>query len=162
MSFRRAKEIAANIEHATTIDVFENGRTLPVVDVRALFCYILRIDLKYKVVDIRDIIREYRPYDHATVLYNVKLYGSDVRFRRPDLEELRLQLINQYSPYFMMLKRVNPINDEQLMQQIINLIENYETTKHTFNENQKSNAILLQQGGKFGTSERFIQKNFVR
>jgi hypothetical protein len=129
MSFRRAKEIAANIEHATTIDVFENGRTLPVVDVRALFCYILRIDLKYKVVDIRDIIREYRPYDHATVLYNVRLYDSDVRFRRPDLEELRLQLINQYSPYFMMLKRVNPINDEELMQQIINLIDQYETTK---------------------------------
>jgi hypothetical protein len=52
-----------------------------------------------------------------------------VRYRRPDLEELRLQLINQYSPYFMMLKRVNPINDEELMQQIINLIDNYETTK---------------------------------
>jgi len=129
MSFRRAKEIAANIEHATNIDVFENGRTLPVVDVRALFCYILRIDLKYKLVDVRDIIREHRPYDHATVLYNVRLYDSDVRFRRPDLEELRLQLINQYSPYFMMLKRVNPINDEELMQQIINLIDTYETTK---------------------------------
>jgi hypothetical protein len=129
MKFRRAKEIAANIEQATTIDVFENGRTLPVVDVRALFCYILRIDLKYKVVDIRDIIREYRPYDHATVLYNVKLYGTDVRFRRPDLEELRVQLINQYSPYFMMLKRVNPIIDEELMQQIIKLIDDYESTQ---------------------------------
>jgi len=129
MSYSRALEIAAKIKDVTIVDVFEKRRTLPVVDVRALFCYILRIDLKYKLVDVRDIIREYRPYDHATVLYNVKLYGSDVRFRRPDLEELRLQLINQYSPYFMMLKRVNPINDEELMQQIINLIDNYETTK---------------------------------
>lgn len=129
MKFRRAKEIAANIEQATSIDVFENGRTLPVVDVRALFCYILRIDLKYKVVDIRDIIREHRPYDHATVLYNVKLYGTDVRYRRPDLEELRLQLINQYSPYFVMLKKAQEISDEELMHQIINLINDYEITK---------------------------------
>jgi len=129
MSYRRALEIAANIKHATSVDVFELGRTLPVVDARSLFCYILRIDLKYKLVDVRDVIRQHRPYDHATVLYNVKLYESDVRFRRPDLEELRLQLINQYSPYFVMLKRVNPIEDEELMQQIINLIDNYETTK---------------------------------
>jgi hypothetical protein len=129
MSYSRALEIAAKIKDVTTIDVFENGRTLPVVDVRALFCYILRIDLKYKVVDIRDIIREYRPYDHATVLYNVKLYDSDVRFRRPDLEELRLHLINQYSPYFVMLTRAKAIEDEDLMEQIINFIENYETTK---------------------------------
>jgi hypothetical protein len=62
-------------------------------------------------------------------LYNVKLYGTDVRFRRPDLEELRVQLINQYSPYFMMLKRVNPIIDEELMQQIIKLIDDYESTQ---------------------------------
>jgi hypothetical protein len=129
MSFRRAKEIAANIEQATTIDVFENGRTLPVVDVRALFCYILRIDLKYKLVDIRDIIREYRPYYHATVLYNVKLYGTDVRYRRPDLEELRVQLINQYSPYFTMLKKVNALTDETLMKEIIKLIDDYESTQ---------------------------------
>lgn len=129
MNFRRAKEIAANIEQATSIDVFENGRTLPVVDVRALFCYILRIDLKYKVVDIRDIIREYRPYDHATVLYNVKLYDTDVRYRRPDLEELRLQLVNLYSPYFTMLKKVNALTDETLMKEIINLIDQYESTQ---------------------------------
>jgi hypothetical protein len=129
MSFRRAKEIAANIKDVTNVDVFEKRRTLPVVDVRAMFCYILRVDLKYKSVEIREIIREFRPYDHATVLYMVKIYESDVRYRRPDLEELRVQLINQYSPYFVMLKRVNPINDEELMQQIINLIDNYETTK---------------------------------
>lgn len=129
MSFRRAKEIAANIEQATSIDVFENGRTLPVVDVRALFCYILRIDLKYKVVDIRDIIRKRRPYDHATVLYNVKLYDTDVRYRRPDLEELRLQLVNLYSPYFTMLKKVNALTDETLMKEIIKLIDQYESTQ---------------------------------
>jgi hypothetical protein len=59
----------------------------------------------------------------------VKIYDTDVRYRRPDLEELRLQIINQYSPYFTMLKKVNALTDEILMQQIINLIENYETTK---------------------------------
>jgi hypothetical protein len=59
----------------------------------------------------------------------VKIYESDVRYRRPDLDELRLQLINQYSPYFVMLTKVKAIEDEDLMEQIINLIDTYETTK---------------------------------
>ena len=129
MSYSRALEIAAKIKDVTTVDVFEKRRTLQIVDARAMFCYILRVDLKYKSVEIREIIREFRPYDHATVLYMVKIYESDVRYRRPDLEELRLQLINQYSPYFVMLKKAKAIEDEDLMNEIINLIDNYETTK---------------------------------
>ena len=129
MKSNRPNEIAEKIKDVTQIDVFDLRRTLEVVDVRALFCYILRKDLKYKIVQIRDIIRFKRPYDHATVLYNVNLYDVDVRYRRPELEELRLQLINQYSPYFVMLKKAQEISDESLMQQIINLINDYETTK---------------------------------
>ena len=129
MSYSRALEIAAKIKDVTTVDVFEKRRTLQIVDARAMFCYILRVDLKYKSVEIREIIREFRPYDHATVLYMVKIYESDVRYRRPDLEELRLQLINQYSPYFVMLTKAKGIEDEDLMEQIINLIDTYETTK---------------------------------
>ena len=129
MSYSRALEIAAKIKDVTTVDVFEKRRTLQIVDARAMFCYILRVDLKYKSVEIREIIREFRPYDHATVLYMVKIYESDVRYRRPDLEELRLQLINQYSPYFVMLTKAKAIEDEDLMNEIINLIDNYETTK---------------------------------
>jgi hypothetical protein len=59
----------------------------------------------------------------------VKIYESDVRYRRFDLEELRLHLINQYSPYFVMLTKAKAIEDEDLMEQIINLINEYETTK---------------------------------
>jgi len=129
MSYSRALEIAAKIKDVTTVDVFEKRRTLQIVDARAMFCYILRVDLKYKSVEIREIIREFRPYDHATVLYMVKIYESDVRYRRPDLEELRLQLINQYSPYFVMLTKAKAIEDEDLMNEIINLIDTYETTK---------------------------------
>ena len=129
MKSNRPAEIAKIIKDVTQIDVFDLRRTLEVVDVRALFCYILRKDMKYKSVDIRDIIRSKRPYDHATVLYNVNLYDVDVRYRRPELEELRLQLINQYSPYFTMLKKAQEITDESLMQQIINLIDDYETTQ---------------------------------
>jgi len=129
MSYSRALEIAAKIKDVTTVNVFEKRRTLQIVDARAMFCYILRVDLKYKSVEIREIIREFRPYDHATVLYMVKIYESDVRYRRPDLEELRLQLINQHSPYFVMLTKAKAIEDEDLMNEIINLIENYETTK---------------------------------
>ena len=129
MSYSRALEIAAKIKDVTTVYVFEKRRTLQIVDARAMFCYILRVDLKYKSVEIREIIREFRPYDHATVLYMVKIYESDVRYRRPDLEELRLQLINQYSPYFVMLTKAKAIEDEDLMNEIINLIDNYETTK---------------------------------
>jgi len=129
MSYSRSLEIAAKIKDVTTVDVFEKRRTLQIVDARAMFCYILRVDLKYKSVEIREIIREFRPYDHATVLYMVKIYDTDVRYRRPDLEELRLQLINQYSPYFVMLTKAKAIEDEDLMNEIINLIENYETTK---------------------------------
>jgi hypothetical protein len=129
MSYSRALEIAAKIKDVTTVNVFEKRRTLQLVDARAMFCYILRVDLKYKSVEIREIIREFRPYDHATVLYMVKIYESDVRYRRPDLEELRLQLINQYSPYFVMLTKAKAIEDEDLMEQIINLINEYETTK---------------------------------
>jgi len=129
MKYSRPIEIAKIIKDVTKVNVFEKRRTLEIVDARALFCYVLRVDLRYKSVEIREIIRKKRPYDHATVLYMVKIYENDVRFRRPELEELRLQIINQYSPYFTMLKKVNPIKDEDLMHQIINLIDNYETTK---------------------------------
>jgi len=129
MKYSRPIEIAKIIKDVTKVNVFEKRRTLEIVDARALFCYVLRVDLRYKSVEIREIIRKKRPYDHATVLYMVKIYDNDVRFRRPELEELRLQIINQYSPYFTMLKKVNPIKDEELMQQIINLIDQYETTK---------------------------------
>jgi hypothetical protein len=129
MKSNRPIEIAKIIKDVTKINVFEKRRTLEIVDARALFCYVLRVDLKYKSVEIREIIRKKRPYDHATVLYMVKIYDTDVRYRRPDLEELRLQIINQYSPYFTMLKKVNALTDEILMEQIINLIDTYETTK---------------------------------
>ncbi len=62
-------------------------------------------------------------------MYNIKLYETDVQFRRPEMEELRLELINQYSPYFLMLKKVKAIDDESIMLDVINLIEQYETTK---------------------------------
>lgn len=127
MKSSRALEIAANIESVTGMSVFDVGRTLPIVDVRSLFCYILRVDFNYKLVEVRDIIRASgRPYDHATVYYNVNLYIKDVKNRRPELEELRLQLLNQYSPYFVMLKKTQAITDESLMQQIIKLIDDYE------------------------------------
>jgi len=129
MKSNRPNEIAKKIKDVTQIDVFDKRRTLEVVDVRALFCYILRHDMKYKSVQVRDIIRKRRPYDHATVLYNVKLYDTDVRYRRPYLEELRLQLVNLYSPYFTMLKKVNALTDETIMKEIIKLIHNYETTQ---------------------------------
>ena len=129
MKSNRPAEIAKIIKEVTKVNVFEKRRTLEIVDARALFCYVLRIDLRYKSVEIREIIRKKRPYDHATVLYMVKIYDTDVRYRRPDLEELRLQIINQYSPYFTMLKKVNALTDETLMQQIINLIDDYENTQ---------------------------------
>ena len=129
MKSNRPNQIAKTIKDLTQIDVFDKRRTLEVVDARALFCYILRHDMKYKSVQVRDIIRKRRPYDHATVLYNVKLYDTDVRYRRPDLEELRLQLVNLYSPYFTMLKKVNALTDETLMKEIIKLIDDYESTQ---------------------------------
>ena len=129
MKSNRPIEIAKIIKDVTKINVFEKRRTLEIVDARALFCYVLRVDLKYKSVEIREIIRKKRPYDHATVLYMVKIYDTDVRYRRPDLEELRLQIINQYSPYFTMLKKVNALTDETLMKEIINLINDHETTQ---------------------------------
>jgi len=129
MKYSRPIEIAKIIKDVTKVNVFEKRRTLEIVDARALFCYVLRVDLRYKSVEIREIIRKKRPYDHATVLYMVKIYDNDVRYRRPDLEELRLQLINQYSPYFIMVKKAKSIEDEELMNQIINLINEYESKK---------------------------------
>lgn len=129
MKSNRPAEIAKIIKDVTKVNVFEKRRTLEIVDARALFCYVLRVDLRYKSVEIREIIRKKRPYDHATVLYMVKIYDTDVRYRRPDLEELRLQIINQYSPYFTMLKKTQAITDEILMKEIIKLIDDYESTQ---------------------------------
>ena len=49
MNYRRPKFIAANIERSTGINVFDKKRTLEIVDVRSLFCYVLRENLKYKI-----------------------------------------------------------------------------------------------------------------
>jgi hypothetical protein len=121
--------MASNIERVTGVDVFDKRRTLEVVDARSLFCYVLYKNFRYKLTEIRNIIRKHRPYSHATVKYNINLYETDVQFRRPEMEELRLELINQYSPYFLMLKKAKAIDDESIMLDVINLIDQYETTK---------------------------------
>jgi len=126
----KAIEIAEKIKSTIGIDVFEKNRKQPVVDVRSMYSYILRKDLNFTLHKIKDIFKSQgKQFDHSSVHHNVVLYENDVKYRRPELALLRDELLGIVSPKYILLQKINKLNDEQINKliQIINIyIKNYE------------------------------------
>jgi chromosomal replication initiation ATPase DnaA len=119
-------EIAENIKTAIGVNVFEQNRTQPVVDVRSMYCYLLRKDLNFTLYQVRDVFKSQgKNLDHSSVHHNVVLFENEVKNRRPELEQLRNELLGILSPKYKLLKLIGNIQEEEKLQELIQIIEQW-------------------------------------
>ena len=68
-------EIADKIKKMSGINIFENTRKRPVVEMRSLLCYLLREKLGMRWTNIALFFRSQgKPLNHATVIHSKRLY----------------------------------------------------------------------------------------
>jgi len=80
-------KIANLVTKETGCDIFSSKKTQEIVDARALYEYILREEYKLTLKQIQDYYRSKgKKRHHSTILYNVKLFKNDIRYRRPQFE----------------------------------------------------------------------------
>ena len=119
-------EIADSIKSALGVNVFEKNRSQPIVDVRSMYSYILRKDLNYTLHKIKDIFKSQgKSFDHSSVHHNVILYENEVKYRRPELDALRVELLGVISPRYILQQKINKITDEQQITELIKFIEQW-------------------------------------
>jgi hypothetical protein len=118
----KAEEIGKEINDTLGLNLYENTRTLDLVDARSLYCYILRKDLNYTLYQVRDTLRKQgKSFDHCSVLHNVAIY-DEVRRRKPNLELIRDSILGDISPKYAILKKLEKIDDIDKLEQILNCI----------------------------------------
>jgi hypothetical protein len=122
----KAIEIAERIKLAIGIDVFEKNRKQPIVDVRSMYCYMLRKDLNFTLHKIKDIFKSQgKQFDHSSVHHNVVLF-DEVRRRNPHLNDVRDTIMGTIDPKFLLMKRIENIDDMSKISQITNCVNQYE------------------------------------
>ncbi len=124
----KAIEIADNIKIAIGIDVFAKNRKQPIVDARSMYTYILRKDLNFTLYEIRDLFKSQgKSFDHSTAHHNVVLFENEVRYRRPDLDSIREQILGILSPRYVMMQKINKLTDENKIEKIILILKTWES-----------------------------------
>jgi hypothetical protein len=117
----QAELIASNIKLLLGVNVYENKRTLAIVDARSLYCYILKKDLGYTLYEIRDsLTTNGKRYNHSSVLHNVNLW-SEVSNRRKDFNKIRMEILGYVNPKKTIISYIQNITDTDQ----INIIYNY-------------------------------------
>jgi chromosomal replication initiation ATPase DnaA len=116
------EEIANEINHTLNLNIYKNKRTLDLVDARSLYCYILRKDLNYTLYQVRDTLRDKgKKFDHSSVLHMEKIY-DEVIGRKPLLNLIRESILGKISPKFLMLKKIEDLQDENKLEEINNIL----------------------------------------
>lgn len=122
MKENKISQISEVINSSLNVNIFENSRKREVVDARSLFCYILRKDLKLTLITIRDIFRANgKHYDHASVMHSVKTYDVAL-INNKHYEQLRDEILSEYSPKHLLLKKIEQIESEEQLERITNCI----------------------------------------
>lgn len=118
--------ISEKINAILGVSLFDNVRTTENVDARALYCFILRNDLKYTLYTIRDIFNARgKKFDHSTVYYNVKLF-EEVRNRRKDLEQVRDTIMLDINPKYALIRMIENMQSEDAIDQVYKCLNNNE------------------------------------
>jgi chromosomal replication initiation ATPase DnaA len=118
---QQAQEVAESIKSILGVDVYENKRTLPLVDARSMYCYILRNDFGFTLFDVRDSLRAYgKKFNHCTVLHNVNLW-PEVSNRRKEFNSIRMEILGHIDPKNTIISYIQNITDIEK----INVIYNY-------------------------------------
>ena len=115
--------LAEEINRTLGLNLYDNSRTLDLVDARSIYCYILHKELNYTLYRIRDGLKaKGKKTHHATVLHAVRIF-DEVRSRRKDIEALRDKIMSRSNLKNHLLAKITEINDEDKLNDINNYIE---------------------------------------
>lgn len=121
----KEKYICETINSLMGVNIYENRRTQDLVDIRSMACYILHKDLKFTLHKIKDHFNSKgKKLTHCSVLHNVRLF-DEVRRRKPILNDVRETIMGDIDPKFLLLKRIENINDIDQIEQITNCLNHY-------------------------------------
>jgi hypothetical protein len=121
----KEKYICETINSLMGVNIYENRRTQDLVDIRSMACYILHKDLKFTLHKIKDHFNSKgKKLTHCSVLHNVRLF-DEVRRRKPILNDVRETIMGEIDPKFLLLKRIENINDIDQIEQITNCLNHY-------------------------------------
>lgn len=122
----KEKYICESINQICGVNIYENKRTQDLVDIRSMACYILRKDLKFTLYNVRDhFTSNGKKMTHCNVMHNVKLF-EEVRKRKPHLNDIRDTIMGTIDPKYLLLKRIENIEDISKIHQITNCVKHYE------------------------------------
>ena len=122
----KAIELAESIKAAINVNIFDKNRSQPVVDVRSMYCYILRKDFNFTLYQIRNVFKSQgKSFDHSSVHHNVILFENEVKTRRQDLDALRGTLLGLISPKYILLQKLNRITDDEQFKKLIDIVNIY-------------------------------------
>ncbi len=93
------KRIADLVICHTKTDIFDKSKSQNIVDARALFDYIMRVEFNQTLFNIRDYyLSKGKKRHHTTIMYSVKNF-TDVVYRNPHyLEIVEIVLTKEVSP----------------------------------------------------------------
>ena len=122
----KEKYICESINQICGVNVYENKRTQNLVDIRSMACYILHKDLKMTLHKVKEHFNtQGKSITHCTVLHNVRLF-DEVRKRKPELNDIRDTVMGTIDPKFLLMKRIENIQDISKINQITNCVKHYE------------------------------------
>ena len=128
-SFKNYDDIASTIKNITGIDVFENSKRQPVVDVRAMMFSLLNVYYNESLCGIaRYFTLRGRKVNHSTVYYNIKMYDQEISKRRHDLDNIFTSFTKSIKKRHFLTITINHVEKVITLEQEIELkkiIENY-------------------------------------
>ena len=117
------KEIATKIYELTGLDVFRNTRRREYIEMRSLYCYILRHKHNKTFEAIKEImIQNGKTSDHATILHAVKKYKEYCKYNK-DLEKINDLFPVKELPKVNITKAVEQISVIRKLQKQISALE---------------------------------------
>lgn len=121
-------QVANRVNKLLNVNVFDNKRTLDLVDARSVTCYILNKYYGGTLHSIADFFKTNgKRFDHSTVYYNIQLFERDVKVRRKDIDENLMYLIGtiDYTTHLnIVLDTVLSDEDKERIIKIVNRLAN--------------------------------------
>jgi hypothetical protein len=118
----RYLKVADRIKEITGVNIFENKRTLQIVDARATACYIYNKYYNGTLHEIANFFKDNgKNYDHSSVYYNIQLF-EEVKQRRKDIDKNLSYLIGSIDCNTQLNIVIDTILSNDDKERIINIV----------------------------------------
>jgi hypothetical protein len=118
----RYLKVADRIKEITGVNIFENKRTLEIVDARSTACYIYNKYYNGTLHEIANFFKDNgKNYDHSSVYYNIQLF-EEVKQRRKDIDKNLSYLIGSIDCNTQLNIVIDTILNNDDKERIINIV----------------------------------------